>query len=99
MMTCTSEMSGSASRGIRRRDQIPESTRSKVAMKTRKRLRAHQSIQREITLHASGGVHAEVFTGDGSAALPGDDRDLPGAATIEPHWAFIGAIPFVCQGS
>src|SRR5216684_222757 len=60
-------MSGNASRGIWRRAQIPVSTSRTVPMKTRKRFRAHQSIHREITLHASRGIHAQLL---GRDAMP-----------------------------
>src|SRR6266404_2916785 len=99
MMTCTSEISGSASSGIRRSDQIPARTRSSVPVKTRKRFFAHQSIHRAITLHSSRGVDAQLLAGDGLAALFCDDRDLPRAATVELGWSFIETIPFVAQGN
>src|SRR6267378_3131580 len=89
MMTCTSEISGSASSGIRRSDQIPASTRSSVPVKTRKRFFAHQSIQRAITLHSSRGVDAQLFAGDGLPVLLCDNGDLPGAATVELGRSFI----------
>src|SRR5437870_6631282 len=83
MMTCTSEMSGNASKGIRRSDQIPASTRRSVPVNTRKRFRAHQSIQRAITLHASRRVHAELFAGHGLPVLFRDDCHLPRSAAFE----------------
>src|SRR5438132_1586726 len=57
MITCTSEMSGRASRGIWRIDQIPASVSRSTPVKTRKRLCAHHSMIREITLHTSRGIH------------------------------------------
>src|SRR5882724_12069886 len=96
-MTCTSEMSGSASSGIRRRDQIPASTSSSVPVNTRKRFCAHQSIQREITLHSSRGVHAELFAGDDLAVLPCKNRGLPGSAAVELPWTLIKSVSFVCK--
>src|SRR5436190_6734959 len=97
MMTCTSEISGNASSGIRRSDQIPASTRSSVPVKTRKRFIAHQSIQRAITLHSSRGVDAELLTGDGLAVLLRDDSDLPSAAAVEFACPLIKTIAFVAQ--
>src|SRR6266581_7047386 len=82
-MTWTSEMSGNASSGIRRSDQIPASTSSSVPVNTRKRFCAHQSIQREITLHSSRGVHAELFAGDDLPVLSRHDRDLPRSPAIQ----------------
>src|SRR5260370_25816573 len=96
-MTCTSEMSGNASSGIRRRDQIPTSTSSSVPVNTRKRFCAHQSIQREITLHSSRGVHAELFAGDNLAVLLRKNRDLPGSAAVKLPWALIESVSFVCE--
>ena len=52
-------------------------------MKTRKRFRAHQSIHREITLHPSRGVHAQLLAGDRLPVLFGDDRDLPCSAALQ----------------
>src|SRR5882724_9383110 len=82
-MTCTSEISGKASSGIRRRDQIPASTSSSVPVNTRKRFCAHQSIQREITLHSSRGVHAELFAGENLAVLLRKNRSLPCSTAVE----------------
>src|SRR5438552_17230131 len=95
MMTCTSEISGNASRGMRRRDAIPASTSSSVPVKTRKRFFAHQSIQRAITLHSSRGVEAELFCDHALPVLFRDDGDLPSAAAIEFPGAFVDSIPFV----
>src|SRR5260370_18869736 len=87
-------MSGNASSGIRRKDQIPASTSSSVPVNTRKRFCAHQSIQREITLHSSRGVHAELFAGDDLAVLLCKNRDLPGSAAVELPWALIESVAF-----
>src|SRR5580692_11182089 len=97
-MTWTSEMSGNASRGIRRSDQIPASTRSSVPVKTRKRFFAQQSIHRAITLLSSRSVDAQLLAGDGLPVLLGDDRDLPSSAAVELGGSFIEAITFVAQG-
>src|SRR5882762_996981 len=97
MMTCTSEISGSASSGMRRNDQIPASTRSNVPVKTRKRFFAHQSIHRAITLHSSRGVQAHLFAGESLAVLFRDDGNLPSAAAVELARSFIEAISFVAQ--
>src|SRR6266851_666747 len=98
MMTWTSEISGNASKGMRRNDQIPASTRRSVPVNTRKRFRAHQSIQRAITLHASRGVHAELLAGDGLAVLFRDDGDLPRSAAFELAGALVQAVSFVSEG-
>src|SRR5947199_6274479 len=97
MMTCTSEISGNASSGMRRSDQIPASTRSSVPVKTRKRFFAHQSIQRVIMLHSSRGVDAQLLAGDGLAVLFRDDGDLPRSTAVELGRSFIEAIPLVTQ--
>src|SRR2546429_7232144 len=99
MMTCTSEMSGNASKGIRRSDQIPASTRRSVPVNTRKRFRAHQSIQRAITLHASRRVHAELFAGHGLPVLFRDDCHLPRSAAFELAGALVDAVSFVSERS
>src|SRR5205814_6631392 len=98
MITCTSEISGNASKGIRRSDQIPASMSNNVPVKTRKRFFAHQSIQREITLHPSRGVHAELLAGDDLAVLFRDDGDLPRSSTFELPRALVEPIAFVCEG-
>src|SRR5882762_4378372 len=98
-MTLTSEMSGNASSGIRRKDQIPASTSSSVPVNTRKRFCAHQSIQREITLHSSRGVHAELFAGDNLAVLFCKNRDLPRSAAVKPPECLIDSVAFFCEGN
>ena len=47
-MTCTSEMSGTASTGVADIAQMPHAVTTTVAVKTRKRLRAHESMRRSI---------------------------------------------------
>src|SRR5689334_24449803 len=96
-MTCTSEISGNASSGIRRKDQIPGSTSSSVPVNTRKRFCAHQSIQREITLHSSRGVHAELFAGDNLAVLLRKNRDLPRSATLHLSRTFIEPVALLAE--
>src|SRR5206468_10890744 len=98
MMTCTSEISGNASSGMRRSDQIPASTRSNVPVKTRKRFFAHQSIHRATTLHSSRGVDAQLLADDGLPIFFSGDRDLPRSATVELGRSFVQTIPFVVQG-
>ncbi len=46
MMTCTSEMSGTASSGVRTIAQAPQKPVAAAATSTRKRLRVHQSMMR-----------------------------------------------------
>src|SRR6266404_1568895 len=95
IITSTSEMSGNASRGIWRRAQIPVSTSRTVPMKTRKRFCAHQSIHREITLHTSGGVHAQLFGSDELAILFSEDSDLPGSTAFQLSRTLIEAVALV----
>src|SRR6266851_2852877 len=90
-------MSGSASKGILRNDQIPASTSSSVPVNTRKRFCAHQSIQREITLHSSRGVHAELFAGHDLPVLPRKNRDLPRSPAVQLSYALIEAISFFSE--
>src|SRR5229473_6451511 len=98
IITSTSEMSGNASSGMRRRAQIPASTSSSVPVKTRKRFRAHQSIHREIMLHASCGVHAQLLGHDELAILSSEDCDLPRSAAIKLSRTFIEAVALVAEG-
>src|SRR5438445_8386337 len=99
MITSTSEMSGNASSGIWRRDKIPVSTSRTVPMKTRKRFCAHQSIHREITLHASRGIHAQLLGRDELPILFCEDGDLPCSAAIQLSRAFIEPIAFVAESN
>src|SRR5215469_7104474 len=88
-------MSGSASREICRRLQMPASTSITVPVKTRKRLRAHHSIHLAITLHPSRRVDAELLAGDGLPVLLRGDRDLPGTAAAELARSFVEAVTLV----
>src|SRR5689334_17104750 len=83
IMTSTSEISGSASSGIWRKDQMPASTSNSVPVKTRKRFRAHQSIHREITSHTSRGIHIQLFSGYDLPAPLGEHRHLPSSAAFK----------------
>src|SRR6266581_6348493 len=96
-ITCTSEISGRASKGTRRRDQIPASTSSSVPVKTRKRFRAHQSIHRAITLHTPRGVHAQLLGRDELAILFCEDGDLPGSAAFKLSRTFIEPVALVAE--
>src|SRR5437879_8870014 len=99
IITSTSEMSGNASSGMRRRAQIPASTSRSVPMKTRKRFRAHQSIHREITLHPSFGVHRELFGAEHLPAATHDDADVPGSPGLEDTIPLVNAFALVIQGA
>src|SRR6266478_4721549 len=98
MMTCTSEISGNASSGLRRSHQIPASTRSSVPVKTRNRLRAHKSIHRAITLHPTRGVDAQFLAGARLPVLLRGNGDLPCAATVELAGTLVDSVSFVAQG-
>src|SRR5579859_2700720 len=76
---------------------MPASTSSAVPMKTRKRFCAHQSIHREITLHASRGVHAKLLGRDELAILFCKDGHLPGAAAVKLSRTFIESIALVAE--
>src|SRR5215472_9553348 len=93
-ITCTSEISGRASRGMCRNDQIPASTSNSVATKTRKRFSAHQSIQRAITLHSSRGVQAELLCGDRLPILLRNDGDLPSSPAIKLSGGLVHFVSF-----
>src|SRR5579871_1521334 len=94
-MTSTSEMSGSASREIWRRLQMPASTSMSVPVKTRKRLRAHQSIQRASMSHPSRCVDAELLGSDGLPVFLCGNGDLPGAAAPKLARSLVQAVTFV----
>src|SRR5579859_4688680 len=95
MMTCTSEMSGRASRGIRCMDQMPASVRTETPAKTTKRLCSHHSIIREIMLHPSFGIESEMPGADHAPVLLRSERYLPGAAGTKLARAFIHAAALV----
>src|ERR1700719_3414084 len=95
MITCTSEMSGSASSGMRCIDQMPAMTSRNVAVKTRKRLRAHHSIIHVITLHSSRGVDGELFAGNHAPVLASGDCALPGSTRAEVTFALVHALALV----
>src|SRR5947199_8992867 len=95
MITCASDMSGRASRGILLIDQIPASTIARVPVKTRKRFSAHHSMIREIMLHASCCIDRQLFACYGASVLLGCDCNLPCAARPKFAPAFINASAFV----
>src|SRR5579875_3090468 len=112
MITWTSEMSGSASSGMRRIAQIPASTRERVAAKTRNRFRAHQSIQRPIMSHApprrrgwayAGSLHPSLYCdrhlllGDGLTVFGCQHGDLPCPARLYLPGALINAAAFLAE--
>src|SRR5580692_13030100 len=68
-------------------------------MKTRKRFCAHQSIHREITLHTSCGVYAELLGCDRLAILFCENCDLPCSAAIQLSGTFIETIAFVDESN
>src|ERR1700693_3825821 len=97
-ITWTSEMSGRASSGIFLSDQMPARTSSKVPVKTRNRLLAHQSITREI-MATFPFVFGTQFLGcKDSSALDRRDGELPRAFTIEICSAFVNAAALLAQG-
>src|SRR5260370_41956041 len=90
-------MSGNASRGIWRRAQIPVSTSRTVPMKTRKRFCAHQSIHREMTLHASRSVHAQLLGRDELPILFCQYCDLPCSAATKLSRTLIETVALVAE--
>src|ERR1035438_5027301 len=97
MMTWTSEMSGSASRGIFRRDQMPARVSMETIANTRKRFREHSSMIREIISHAALSIDAEFLHCRELAVLLHRDGYLPRSS----HGQFLGALVksagFVCE--
>src|SRR5438552_13662995 len=66
-ITCTSEISGTASSGVFVMAQMPHSVSTTMPVKTRNRLDVHQSIIRSIMTSASARDHRQLL---GSEALP-----------------------------
>src|SRR5580700_781515 len=66
-------------------------------MKTRRRFCAHQSIHREITLHTSCGVYAQLLARDDLTILLGEDCDLPGSSALKLSRSFIEAVALVAK--
>src|SRR5580692_1606939 len=94
-MTCTSEMSGSASRGTCFSDQMPARVSRRTKVKTRKGLRAQRSMILESMSDPSFGVDAQLFAGDRLSVLADSDGDLPCSTGAEITLAFILAITFL----
>src|ERR1700733_15511304 len=94
-MTCTSEMSGSASRGTCFSDQMPVSVSRRTKVKTRKGLRAQRSMILESMSHPSFGVDAQLFGGNRLSVLPDSNGDLPCSAGAEITLTFIQACTFL----
>src|ERR1035438_5870588 len=97
-------MSGSASRGTRRRAQLPASTRNSVLVKTRNLFPAHQSIHREITAHprarslcAAFRHYGEVFFRDGLTILRGKHSDLPRSEHFDIPRTFVEPAALVAE--
>src|ERR1700675_1576121 len=66
-------------------------------MKTRKRFRAHQSIHREITLHTSCGVDAQLLARNYLTILFGEDCALPNSSALKLSRSFIEAVAIVAE--
>src|SRR5260370_11511798 len=97
-MTCTSEMSGNASSGIRCSDQIPASNRNRTPANTRNRFRAHHSMRREIiALHPSRCSDVHTLGQQELAALLRADCDLPCTARAEIQLSRVGSISLIVQ--
>src|SRR3954465_4032693 len=88
-MTCTSEISGRASSGTCRNDQMPASVSISTAVNTRKRFRAQASMIRDSMLHPVFGVDTQLLGCDRLSVLLGGDRDLPSAARRKDAGSFI----------
>src|SRR5712691_9653623 len=74
-ITCTSEMSGTASSGVLAMAQMPHTVRITVPVNTRNRLDAHQSMIRSIMLSARDhrqlpGSEAPPASRDGHGGIP-----------------------------
>src|SRR5882672_7526057 len=68
-ITCTSEMSGTASTGVCVIAQMPQSVRTMIPVKTTNRLAAHQSMMRLIILYFLAGPHIFYRAGAPPPAL------------------------------
>src|SRR6266571_4682422 len=80
-ITCTSEISGTASSGVRVIAQMPHPVRMAVLVNTRNRLAAHQSMIRSIMTMAP------------LVASPRDDRQLLGSEALPPSHDGHGGVP------
>src|SRR3981081_415649 len=78
-ITCTSEISGTASSGVRVIAQMPQTVTITVAVNTRNRLAAHQSMIRSIMVRPSS--EASPF-----AHLACDDGQLLACETLPPSY-------------
>src|SRR5258705_13605227 len=79
-MTCTSEMSGTASSGVAVIAQMPHSVSTTVPVNTRKRLPAHQSMIRAITWLSCPGLlrgHRQLFRRELLSAPHRHHRHVP----------------------
>src|SRR6266446_4749591 len=86
-ITCTSEISGTASSGVRVIAQMPHTVRITVPVNTRNRLAAHQSMIRLIM------TIAPSLDAPGFVASPRDDRQLLGSEALPPSYDGHGGIP------
>src|ERR1700678_920914 len=77
--------------------QIPANTNNNTPVKTRKRLRAHHSMVRLITLHSSRRIEREVLAHDDLSVSSGGDRYLPCAARSQLAGAFVHAAALVTR--
>ena len=94
MITCTSEMSGSASSGTWFSDQMPGKRQQQNAGEDEKAVSAHRSMIRESMSHASFSIDAQVLGGDCLAVLFRRHRYLPRSAGLKHARAFIEPLPF-----
>src|SRR5437899_11213618 len=84
-ITCTSEMSGTASSGVLVIAQMPQTVMITVLVNTRNRFDAHQSMIRSIIdVYSARRVPRDLLGGDGDfllsdflAVLPDADRRVP----------------------
>src|SRR5664280_933669 len=104
MITWTSEMSGSASSGIRLSDQTPASTSASTPTNRMKRFALHQSIVLSIILlsslrHGAAGRYVHLFGRDRTASLRRDDRQAPSATAKQFDICGVDAVALViCDG-
>src|SRR5262249_30393561 len=76
-MTWTSEISGTASSGVTVIAQMPHTVNAAVAVNTRKRLPAHQSMIRPIMFRDSLRRDGELLRTDLPASAPDDHGRVP----------------------
>src|SRR6266700_1304261 len=93
MMTCGSERSGMASRGILRNDHTPYSVRQTVRTTISPRLRAENSMMRLIILFVSARCNVGLRDPNHGPVFLDGDRGLPRPGHLKLDLARINTVP------